>query len=253
MRTFLLLPVLLVLLGGCENEAVKKCHADMSTAQAALLAMDPKDRPSVEAVLGMVEGALKVCGDAKRTDEIKDLTDAKNNLSGHVDALKKRAERSAPHALTPKQLEKLIKDGDPACPKGHAYEHGDSKKLIQCTGPQLFQMNFAQASEHYGRRGFTVAVDPSGKILRAEFGAEVVIFRFVEPKSTHAAACLSLTAAPGIAWQEVVTRATGVPPQKLTEGKTLVLGGVTVPFRLEGPGPDKTVHLGDCPPKPAAP
>ncbi|HSC85740.1 MAG TPA: hypothetical protein VLC09_00635 [Polyangiaceae bacterium] len=232
---------------GCDNAAAQKCHAEMSTAQAALLAMNAGDRANVQQVLGGIESALASCQAAGRSTEVKELTEAKANLSGHLVALDKRASQGSPHALTPEQLAKLIKEGDPACPRGHAYEHGDSKKTIRCTGPQLYEMSLAQAQDHYTRRGFSLAIDPTRKRLKAEYGAEVVVFDFAESDSKKPAACLTLVAPPGIPWQEVVTRATGVPPARLTEGKPVQLDGRQLAVRLEGKGPDKTVLLGDCP------
>jgi hypothetical protein len=108
--------------------------------------------------------------------------------------------------------------------------------------------------QHYAKRGFTVAVDPEQKRVRVEYGAEVDIFDFAEANSSQPAICSTLVAPPGIAWQEVVARATGVPPQRLSEGKPVVVGSRTLPVRLEGAGPDKTVLIGECPtPAGAAP
>lgn len=238
----------LVGLPGCTDGAARKCHDEMTAAQTTLLAMNAGDRANVEQALGAVNATLATCRAAGRADEVRELEEARANLSGHVETLKKRAERGAPHALAPDELKKLVEKGDPSCPRGHAYEHGDSKQTIRCTGPQLYEMAFAVARDHYSRRGFSVAVDATKKQLRAEYGAEVAIFSYDEAESKKPPTCLTLVASPGVPWQEVITRATGVPPARLVEGKSLVLDGRELPFRLEGAGPDKTVHLGGCPP-----
>src|SRR5690606_27103209 len=142
---------------------------------------------------------------------------AEREIAAHVQALEERATREKRPRLTEAELAELEKKGDATCPRGQQYEHHQNKKLINCTGPQLVEMNWAQASEYYARRGFKR--QPRGSTLRLERGAQVLDFEFTSPNSSTRAPCVAIVADPGIPWQETVTRATGTRPMRLKLGQ----------------------------------
>jgi hypothetical protein len=150
--------------------------------------------------------------------------------------------------LSGAELDELEKKGDPTCPKGQQYEHHQDKRLIDCKGPQLVEMNWAQASEYWSRRGFVERAD--GAKQEFERGAQVITFHHSKAKSSTAANCVEIVADPGIHWQETVTRATGVQPRYLSLEKPVAVGKTPLPLLVEGSSAQYTVKLGDCGPTP---
>lgn len=235
-----------LVLMGCKNEAVLACHAEMETSQKILLAMDKQDLLAVKGALASIEGALKTCTAAKRRDEVADLEEAERNVKAHVAALEQRQARPEKAPRTPEEIETLKKQGDPKCPKGQAYELKADKALIKCTGPTLLDMNYAQVSEYFVSRGFAVATKDGGQMLRAEYGADLFVYRFGEDKGGSKASCLSTSAIPGAPWQEVAARVSGVQPSQIQAGRPLPTQPSPTPLRLEGEGADKVLHFGAC-------
>src|SRR5690606_22646186 len=119
---------------------------------------------------------------------------------------------------------------------------------IDCKGPQLVDMNWSQASEYFSRRGFRET--PDGSKLSFERGAQIFEFEYSTAKSSSAAGCVTVIADMGIPWQETVTRATGVQPQRVELGEPVKTARGSLGLLVEG-GPEQyTVKLGKCAPTP---
>ncbi len=231
---------------GCDNAKVKKCHAEMQTSQKALLDMDKTDIESVENALSLVNQTLAACEKADRAQEVADIRDAKRQVSAHLEALEERASQPERKKLSPEELAQLEAQGDPNCPKGQGYEHPQSDKVIRCTGKQLAQMPWTQAWEHFEKRGYKLDKRQSPPGFKAEFGARAYEFTYEEVDDESAPQCLVVTGKPRVAWQEIVARTTGVHPRRLEKDQPVPLPGRSLPLSLEG-GPEQwTVGLGDC-------
>lgn len=240
--------VLFLGLLGCENAEVKLCHAEMQTSQKALLDMDKNDPRSVEAALGLIERTLVACKQAERSDEVSDIADAKRQVTAHLDALAKRAERPERAQLTPERVAELLKSGDPDCPRGQGYEPAGSKQVIKCTGKQLVELGAAQAREHFDKRGYRLSPPGPGGSFHAEFGATRYAFHYGAGGSSAAPSCLEVTGRPGTPWQEMVSRLTGVHPDRVKQGEPVRVGGRSLPVAISGDSGQWSVKLGECAP-----
>jgi hypothetical protein len=239
---------------GCQSEATKRCHALLTSAQPVVAAVDAKSIQSVQATYEAVEAARAACAEAGRHDEHDQLLKAKNELLGHLEYLKKKEHARENARLTPAQLETLVKAGDPDCPKGQAYKHRESGKEIRCTGPQIVDLGWKQAEAYFSSRGFKIQTTTTPPTLRAEYGAELIVYTFDSVGSTEPARCVTLYPAPGIPWMEATARATGVQPRFLKqEGGTVRIKRGAVPLVVDERDDGLTVQVGECPPSSAAP
>lgn len=239
----------LVLLG-CESQEVKKCHAEMKVSQQALLSMDPHELDSVKNTLEEIETTLAACKAAKRPDEVRDVLDAKRQVEAHLTQLEEQADRPKREKLSDAELKELIAKGDPNCPRGQGYEHGPSKKMIRCTGPLIPEMTLAQAQEHFQKRGYKLEQKKEPAVLQAEHGAKRYELTYAEG-AQKAASCTEVTAPPGMPWQEMTARLTGVHPKKLERTKPVPTKKGPVPLKVEGSESQFTIKLGQCPEKAA--
>ncbi len=229
-------------LAACDPEA-KLCHERMSAAQAIVTQVDGKSLSSVEQSLAAVTQAHSACDKAKLGTEREQLLKAKNELSAQKALLEQREQRRKQRAPTRQELAELIKAGDPSCPKGQAYKPKDSKSEVRCTGPQLVDMPRAALKEYYGERRFKLVASESPLELRAELGSEKYVFGF--DTAEGAPRCVTAYAAPGVSWQEITARLTGVAPEKLKLGIP-VKSTRELALRVEHETDQPTIHLGDC-------
>jgi hypothetical protein len=231
---------------GCKDEATRHCHDVMASAQALVKNVDAKDLGSVENSLDAVTQAMDACSKAGRTSEVDALTGAKNELSAHVDFLKKKAGRAERKKATPEELAALVAKGDPSCPKGQAYKQEVGGKEVHCTGPQIVDMSFQDAQSYFDHRGYKLTTSDTPPTLTAEYGAEKYVFTYTAPKDEHPARCLTLYPAPGIPFQEATGRATGVQMKKIDKDGTLKTAHGDVAIHVDE-GPDKLIiRLGEC-------
>ncbi|MBM4363313.1 MAG: hypothetical protein FJ104_11575 [Deltaproteobacteria bacterium] len=235
----------LLVVAGCSAET-KHCHEVMTTAQAEVAKVDSKSEESVRASLTAVEGAIAACQAASRGQEVQQLTQAKNQLSGHLTYLEKRAARPAEKARTPEELARVLRDGDPACPRGQAYRPKGADREVRCTGPQPVDMTRDRAARYLEERGFTVRRTDDPPELRAEHGAELLVFRHASSAPDAAPRCVLLYPPPGMSWQEAAARVTGVPPQKLDKATTVRAERGQIPMKVEDTEKKVRVDLGDC-------
>ena len=233
----------------CNPFDFKKCRDEMSSSQQVLLDMDDQKIEDVERSLGSVRGAIAACDDVAGESDVAKLRDAESKLQKQLAGLRARAVVKPRPKLSASELEALEKNGDPGCPRGQQYEHPQNKKMIRCTGSQVVQMDWEEAVEQFEeRRGF--AKHESGSTLKFESGAEVVEFEFSAPKSKAPAKCVTIVGQPGIAWQELVARATGVQPRVMKLDRPIPAPGGPLPLLVEGNPEQFVVKLGSCQPTP---
>jgi hypothetical protein len=142
-------------LSGCDKEA-SRCHDLMQRAQPIVSQVDSKSIPSLEQSLALVTEAHAACDQAKLGTEREQLLKAKHEISAQLNLLEQRANRKKLKAPTTEELARLVKEGDPSCPKGQAYKPKDSKSEVRCSGPQLVSMGAEALKTYYGDRHFRV-------------------------------------------------------------------------------------------------
>jgi hypothetical protein len=229
-------------MAGC-NEETRRCQSLMTTAQGIVNKVDGKSRASVEESLAAVESARAACEKAKRGTETDELVKAKNELSAHLDYMKRKAGEAPKPKISPDQLAELVKKGDPDCPKGQAYRPSP-KQEIRCTGPQIADMNWKAATTYFGNRGYKMTVTPP--TVRAEYGAELLVFTFTAADDEKPAKCLTYYPVPGETWQEATGKVTGVQMRKLENAKTVKTEHGEVPLRVDASDVKLIVYVGEC-------
>lgn len=233
---------LLVAATGCLDE--RKCHEQMTSAQAVVSKIDSHSPDSLKGALPSVDSALDACEKAKLGEEHGKLIEAKNQITAQIALLERKAARKSGPALSAADLERVQKEGDPSCPKGQAYKHAGVDKEIRCTGPQLIDMPFEAVKSYFGARNYKLTVTENPPRVRAEFGAELFVFTFDEPGA--GAKCLELFPAPNIPWREAVGRATGVRLDKLKDGGTIAVKRGDLALTVEDSAQKQLAKLGDC-------
>lgn len=236
---------------GCDPDA-KLCHERMTSAQGIVMQVDSKSIPSLEQSLSAVSDAHAACEKAKLGPEREQLLKAKHELSAQLNLLEQRANRKKLQAPSADELARLVKSGDPACPKGQAYKPKGSKDEVRCTGPQIADMGAEDVKTYYADRRFKVTSRENPAEVRAELGSELYVFSY-EKLSDAAPRCVTAYAAPGLSWQEVVARLTGMAPEKLKLDAPVKSGRGELPLKVEHETDKPTIHLGDCAPVVAAP
>jgi hypothetical protein len=236
------------LLVGCQSAESKRCTAEYESSQKIVLKTDASSLASVDSSIDAVQSALDACVAAKRSGEVDNLIKARAQFQAQHDALLKRAARAQHAALSPDDLARLLKNGDPNCPKGQAYEAGPDKKLVKCSGPQIVELGWDAAKKYFDSRGYSTTLTDTPPTLKAEYGSEVFTFTYSAKSDPKPPVCLSVVGAPGVPWQEVTMRASGVQPQKLERDKPIHVGDRTLTLAVGGDATQAVVSLGDCPP-----
>lgn len=231
-------------LAGCDPDA-RACHDKMTSAQATVNQVDSKSIPSLTQSLAAVSDAHAACDKAKLGTEREQLLKAKNEISAQLNLLEQRASRKKFQAPSADELARLIKSGDPACPKGQAYKPKDSKSEVRCIGPQLADMGADGLKQYYGDRRFKVTAQESPAEVRAELGSELYVFAF-DKLSDASPRCVTAYAPPGMSWQEVAARLTGAPPEHMKLDAPVKSGRGELALAVEHPTDKPTVRLGQC-------
>lgn len=215
----------------------------VGVASEASREVDPKSKESVQRNLTAVETARRACQEAGRDDEVAQLQKGENDLRAHLERLERKASDPARRPLSEAELAELVAKGDPNCPKRQGYK--SSGKDVRCTGPQLVELGYAAARGYFERRGYKLTdVEPSA--LRAEHGAERLLFEYAIPKDERPARCLRIQPPPEQSWQEAVARATGARPDKLELGGTVATTRGKLALSADADAGTGTVRLGDC-------
>lgn len=228
----------------CDPEA-KLCHERMTAAQPVVAGVDAKSVESVERSLALVKEAHAACEKAKLGTEREQLLKAKNELSAQLEHLKAREQRRKLKAPSAEELASLLKKGDPSCPKGQAYKPKGAPGEVRCVGPQLAEMSREALKDYYSDRRFKVTTPDTPPQLRAELGSELYVFSF-EKAEDPTPRCTTAYAAPGMSWQEVTSRLTGVGPEKLKLNAPVRTGRGELALRVEHAEDKPTIHLGQC-------
>src|SRR5690606_2295074 len=232
-------------LSACNPFDFMACRDEMSSSQQVLIDMNDQKLDDVEKSLSAVQRAIKACDGVASDSDTAKLRDAEAQLDKQRAGLRARAVPKERPKLSEEELAKLEKTGDRDCPQGQRYEHPQNKKMIRCTGSQVIDMAWAEAEQQFAqRRGFAQLSE--GAKLKFELGAEVVEFEFETPKAKSRAKCVSITGQPGIAWQELVARATGVEPRVMKLGKPIPSKNGPLPLIVEGTAEQFVVKLGAC-------
>jgi hypothetical protein len=228
----------------CDPDA-KLCHERMTSAQAIVTQVDSKSLSSLQQSLTAVSEAHAACEKAKLGTEREQLLKAKNEISAQLKLLEQRANRRKLQAPSADELTRLVKSGDPACPKGQAYKPKGSKDEVRCTGPQIADMGAEAVKAYYSDRHFKVTSQDSPAEVRAELGSELYVFSY-DKLSDPAPSCVTAYAAPGLGWQEVTARLTGMPPEKLKLDAPVKSGRGELRLLVEHETDKPTIHLGSC-------
>lgn len=234
------LPCAALLNSACQAAEVRTCRDNYLTTHAQVASVDMNDLASVEAAFGAVESNLAPCVKANLAEETKQLNIAKRKLESQATYLRQIANRKE---LTPEEVDELGKKGDPDCPKGQSYQHKKTGKNVRCTGPQILAMNRKEAKTLFTNRGFKITEQANG--LKAEQGSQSYSFEYGSGPDARAT-CVVVFSEPGIAWQETVTRVSGVMPQRLKEGTPLLLGKEEIPYTLEADPIQAILRFGTC-------
>jgi len=230
----------------CQSPETKQCIDSFTSAQGTVNKIDPADTASVESSLAAVDKAIAACNTAGRTTERDELTQAKNQLAGHLDDLRAKQNRVKKPKLSPDELAALVRNGDPNCPKGQAYRDADLKKEVRCTGPVPIGMNFAQAKAYFDARNYKLTVTDSPPALRAEYGAELLLFTFAAPNDPNPAKCLTIYPPPGESWEEATARLTGVLPKRLEKATTVPTDHGALALHVDNSDTKVLIQVGDC-------
>lgn len=231
----------LLFLPACQGEEVAQCRQRYLEALPVVSQVNTSELESVEQALGVVDPTLELCQRAKLSQEVDQLTNVKRRLDSHHGYLK-RMQTKKP--LTEVELARLVKDGDPSCPRGSAYKYDKSEQQIRCTGPQIVDMNWKQAQDYFTHRGFTLR--ENGNELRAESGSVSYTYTFSRPGDAAAASCLVVFSEPGIAWEETASRLSGVPPRRLVRDAPLETKSGKKPMAIEEQEIQAVLKIGEC-------
>ena len=236
----------LALLAGCNSPQTKLCHEKMAEAQTVVNAVESNSADSLTRCIQLIDLALTTCKAAGRGGEIKQLNQARERFAGHLVLVEERdARRKAKESITPLQLEKLVREGDPNCPRGQGYQNKAIGKEIRCTGLLPVEMGWAQAKKYFAARNFRSVDTGEESVLTLESGSEKYVFRFAERESRSPAKCIGVYPREGISWQEAVARNTGVAPERLKDGTTITVGNLSLAVSIDEK--NQTARLGDCP------
>jgi len=235
---------LLVALVSCKE--AQQCRSDLAAAQEIVSGVDSKSIESLSRAVSALDKAIAQCDKAGLGAERNKLVEAKNQIGAHRDLLERKAARKKRTAPSGAELEQLLKDGDPNCPKGQGYKQAGVAKEIRCTGPQLVDMGMEAVKDYFATRRFKVTTSENPATLRAEFGAELYVLTYDKPNDSAGAKCLVLHPAPGVRWQEAVARASGMPLDRIEPGKTVKAARGELAISAEDTKDKQTAKIGDC-------
>jgi hypothetical protein len=236
----------LLLCFGCKSAGDRACTDQFARAQDVVLKIDAEDLASVSGSVAAVDEAIRTCTTARRQGDVDELEKARLQLSQHRDRLVRHEEMLEHRTeVSPEELARLIKEGDPKCPRGQGYMHGKSGKRIVCVGPQPVDMNRSQAEEYFKSRGYKLSANPDGSELRFEYGAELVVFAYAGDAAA-APRCVTLYPPPDRSWQEATARLTGVAPARLKPNQPIRRSSGPLPLVLDE-SPQKVIaRIGSC-------
>jgi hypothetical protein len=234
-----------LVVGACKSKAAAECQSQFQNAQI-VVQRESGSPAGLDVSLNAVDMALAACRAADREKEVEQLNLARNALAMHLETVQERSFRQKRAIPTAVQLDDLVKHGDANCPKGMAYKPEGSDHSIKCIGLQPIRMNWSKARDYYSNLGFHVASTENPPALRAEHGAELLVFSFARVDDSEPPRCLTLYPEPQIPWQEAVSRATGAPIQKIKPGSPVPMAEGDVALRVDEGKEKLVIYLGMC-------
>jgi hypothetical protein len=231
---------------GCDKDS-RACRSEFDRAQAVV--KDLKSDSPIESVKGGVaalDAALQACEKAGLGHEKGELQKARNQVGAHLEVLERRAKRKKREKPTAEELAALVKNGDPACPKGQAYLNRETKKEIKCTGPQVVELSAGELNDYFEERKYRLTPHDAPPSLRAEYGAELYVLTFDGTGPNAKVKCLEIYPAPGASWQELTSKMTGTPPEKLKSGTSVATALGALPLAVEDSDKKTLARLGEC-------
>ncbi len=229
----------------CDAQS-RACRSQFESAQGVVMNVKSDSTDSLRGALSALDAAILACEQAELGHEKSELQKARNQIGAHLEVLERRAARKKKAKPTPEQIAELVKNGDPTCPKGQAYLHGTAKKEIRCTGPQLIELGFEDVKEYFAERRYKITTSDAPPAVKAEFGAELYVFTFAKPNDVQGARCVAIYPAPGISWEELVSRLTGVGPEKLKAGQPIKGARGPLPLKVENTENKVVARVGNC-------
>lgn len=232
-----------VALVGCESAAARTCANEYAESQQKVLKVDAKSADSVRTSLDAVKSALAACRAAQRNDEVDHLVSARNELGAQLEALERRAQRKPRRDLSPDEIARLEKEGDPACPKGQSYRL-ENKKDVKCNGPQILEMQREDLKRYFEERGYRVK-DAAPNEVKIERGAEQYTFEYPSAAATDRPSCAVLVPPDRMPWKEALARASGMRPEKMEPKGSVTLTQGALPYEVDEK--NVVVRVGVCP------
>ncbi len=229
----------------CDPDA-KECRTQFASAQEIVQGIKSDSIESVKGAVRALDVAVAACEKAKLGDEREQLKKARNEIGAHLEVLERRAARKKKAKPTPEELAELVKNGDPTCPKGQAYRHAAGKAEIKCTGAQIIDMGMEDVKEYFSDRKYKVTTSDSPPTLKAEFGTELYVFTFDKPNDSAGARCLTIFPIPGIGWEEITARVTGIAADKLKPGKPVHAVRGDLDVKVDSAENKLVVRIGQC-------
>lgn len=240
-------------LGACDSAEEKECKGLVSDAETRLLSMNAYDEESVEFTLTGLRTAQAACQKAQLAGQVKDIEEAIQNTSRHLERLESGEIKPPPPPPTPEELERLAKEGDPSCPLGQGYQHPLLKKLIRCTGPRMVEMTRDEALAYFSKFKFAAATKENRvRALRDSLSYEYV---FVEAQGMDLPACLTIEAPTSRDAVELLSFATNLPVETLKLADSITIDGQELPLAAGEKKDDEATQengamhhlvLGDC-------
>ncbi len=232
------------LLLGCNSPETQRCKAEYDSSQKVVLGIDGSSIDSVSESLRAVDGALDACKAAQRSGEVDNLVKARAQIQAQHDALVKRAGRTKRTPLTADELARFKRAATRAVPQGARLRARRDQDAHQVQRSAIAEMPWPLASKYF--ESHHLKLTKTDTQLSAEYGAEKFTFTYRKQNDAGPPVCLAIVAAPGIPWQEVTTRASGVHPDRMKRDEPLKMGGRSVQLAVGGDATQAVVSLGEC-------
>ncbi len=228
------------------NRAEKQACRDAYAATQTAIDDTAKTPESFDQTLTKVRATLATCRTAGLDQEVEQLAAVEKALAEQRDRVEKASGRAPKKTLSPEEIGRLEKAGDPSCPKGQAYKHQQTGKEIRCTGPQPIGMGWSTAVAYFQSRDFSVKPKDDPNVLALEHGAELLLFSYARPQDPGPPVCVKIYPPPGASWQEAVSRTTGAAPGTLVKGGTVKTPAGDLRVDVTESATELVVRIGRC-------
>jgi len=244
-KPWVLLPLLLLGAGGCEEAESERCVTLYKSAQVVVRDAHSGSEASVSQGREAVLGAMAACRGAGKASELDQLAPALARLDAQLVYLRARPSSVPKKELSPGERAELLRTGDPKCPKGQGYKDKATGKEVRCRGPQLVYLSWAKAKEYFELRGYKLKSDKPNE-LSAEFGSELFVFEYRQANDAGPPKCVTLYPSPGVPMLEAAARATGVKPNQIKPPAPLNTDQGPLGISVEESDTKLVIRLGEC-------